>query len=64
MQLLDECHARGLLHTMTGGCNEAKQNVNACLRAERLARSAKNRAEAKVAREKRLKLWREIDENS
>lgn len=64
MQLLDECHARGLLHVMAGGCNDAKQNVNACLRAERLERTAKNREKAKVAREKTLAVWREIEENS
>lgn len=64
MQILDECHARGFLHTMTGACNEAKRDVNACLRAERLERTAKNRAKAKVAREKTLELWKEIDENS
>ena len=64
MQILDECHTRGFLHVMTGGCNEAKRNVNACLRAERLERTAKNREKAKIEREKRLQLWREIDENS
>lgn len=49
---------------MAGGCNEAKRNVNACLRAERLERTAKNREKAKIAREKTLELWKEIDENS
>lgn len=49
---------------MKGGCNDAKQDVNACLRVERLERTAKNREKAKVAREKTLALWREIDENS
>lgn len=64
MQILDECHARGFLHAMTGGCNDAKRDVNACLRAERLERTAKNRDKAKIAREKTLAMWREIEENS
>ncbi len=64
MRILDECHARGFLHKLAGGCNEAKRDVNACLRAERLERGAKNRAKAKVARQKTLEMWREIDENS
>lgn len=64
MQILDECHARGFLHKMTGGCNNAKRDVNACLRAERLERTAENRAKAKLKREHTLELWREIDENS
>lgn len=64
MQILDECHARGFLHKMAGGCNSAKRDVNACLRAERLERTAENRAKAKVRREQTLELWKEIDENS
>ena len=64
MQILDECHARGFLHVMTGGCNDAKRNVNACLRAERLERTAKNREKAKIEREQTLQVWREIDEKS
>lgn len=64
MRMLDECHARGFLHKLFGGCNDVKRDVNACLRAERLERTAQNRAKAKMAREKRLELWREIDENS
>jgi COX assembly mitochondrial protein 2 len=64
MQILDECHARGFLHKLFGGCNDAKRDVNACLRVERLERTAQNRAKAKIATEKRLELWREIDENS
>lgn len=64
MQLLDECHAQGFFHKMSGACNTAKRDVNACLRAERLERTAENRAKAKVQKEKRVELWREIEENS
>ena len=64
MALLDECHARGFLHKMFGGCNEAKRDVNRCLRAERVERTAKNREKAKERRQKIERVWREIDEES
>ena len=64
MQILDECHARGFLFKAIGGCNEAKRDVNMCLRAERLARTAANRETAKKEREKIKEVWREIDANS
>lgn len=64
MAILDECHARGFLHKALGGCNEAKQDVNLCLRAERLERQAKNREIAKQKRAKIKAVWDEIDQNS
>lgn len=64
MQILDECHSQGFLHKMTGGCNDAKQDVNRCLRAERVERTARNREEAKRRKERIQSVWREIDSNS
>ena len=64
MALLDECHAQGFLHKLLGNCNSAKQNVNKCLRAERLERTAQNREKAKQKKEKIQKVWRQIDEES
>ncbi len=64
MSALDECHAQGFLHKMTGGCNDAKRDVNKCLRAERLERTARNREKAKEKRERIEKIWKEIDEES
>lgn len=64
MTALDECHARGFLWKTMGMCSSLKTEVNKCLRAERLERTAKNR---EVAREKDRRIrevWREIDENS
>jgi len=64
MRALDECHARGFLYKVFGNCSKAKHEVNMCLRAERLKRTAANR---KVAGEKRQKIeeaWKKIDENS
>lgn len=64
MAILDECHAQGFLHKALGGCNGAKQDVNKCLRAERLERTAKNRVKAKERNDKIQKIWREIDQES
>ena len=64
MQILDECHANGFFHKVIGSCNKAKQDLNMCLRAERLERTAKNRELAKREREKIKEKWKEIDMNS
>ena len=64
MSILDECHARGFIHKLFGGCNDAKRDVNACLRAERLERQAKNREAAKQKRARIEAVWKEIDEGS
>ncbi len=64
MTALDECHARGLLWKSLGMCSDLKTQVNKCLRAERLERTARNR---EIAREKSAKVkavWNEIDANS
>ena len=64
MAILDECHARGFLHKAIGSCNRAKTDVNKCLRAERLERTARNREQAKKERERIKAKWGEIDANS
>lgn len=64
MELLEECHENSFLYKMFGGCNQAKENLNKCLRAQRLMRTRLNAEKAKVAREQREKLWREIDEEN
>ena len=64
MALLDECHARGFMFSVFGGCNQAKRDVNMCLRAARLERTAQNREKGREKKEKIQSVWREIDENS
>jgi len=64
MSILDECHERGFLWKAMGMCNEAKRNVNKCLRAERLERTRKNREAAKIKRAMVEAKWAEIDANS
>ncbi|KAF2498387.1 UPF0287-domain-containing protein [Mytilinidion resinicola] len=64
MNALDECHARGFLYKAIGMCNDAKHQVNMCLRAQRLERTRLNREEAQRRREKVQARWTEIDENT
>ena len=64
MTALDECHARGFLYRSVGMCNEAKRQVNKCLRVARLERTKANREKAKAQREKIKQIWAEIDGNS
>ena len=64
MRALEECHAQGFLHKAMGSCNGAKRDVNKCLRAARLERTAKNREAAKVKKGKIEQKWSEIDANS
>ena len=47
-----------------GMCSDLKLQVNKCLRAERLERTARNREQAKVKNERVKALWQEIDANS
>lgn len=62
--MLDECHAHGFMYKAMGMCNDAKTNVNRCLRAQRLERTAKNREAAKLKREQIEAVWAKIDEES
>ena len=64
MTALEECHARGFLWKSMGMCSDIKLQVNKCLRAERLERTARNREQAKLKREKINAVWAEIDANS
>ncbi|KAI1394136.1 UPF0287-domain-containing protein [Hypoxylon trugodes] len=64
MTALEECHARGFLWKSMGMCNDAKDKVTLCLRAERLKRTANNREAAKAKRDSIRRAWTEIDENS
>ena len=64
MNLLDECHARGFLHSALGNCNEAKRDVTKCLRAARIERQKMNLDKAREKRKETLEMWKEIDDNS
>ncbi|RFU36126.1 hypothetical protein B7463_g268, partial [Scytalidium lignicola] len=64
MNLLDECHARGFLWKAVGMCNNAKTEVNKCLRAQRLEKTKSNRTAARSKRDEIRAKWSEIDANS
>ena len=64
MSALEECHARGFLWKSMGMCSGLKRDVNKCLRGERLERTAHNRQQAKVKREKINAIFADIDANS
>ncbi len=64
MMAFEECHARGFIWKSLGMCNDAKEQMRMCLRAERIKRTAKNREIARMKREKVVQAWNEIDENS
>ncbi|TBU32238.1 UPF0287-domain-containing protein [Dichomitus squalens] len=62
IQALDACHADGWSR-WTGGCNQAKQDLNMCLRKERVDRTTKNREQAKAKRERIEYAWKELRED-
>ncbi|KXT18748.1 hypothetical protein AC579_2733 [Pseudocercospora musae] len=64
MTALEECHAKGFLWKCMGMCSSTKTEVNKCLRAARLQRTAANREEAKKKRAHMEKIWNEIDANT
>ncbi|KAI1790800.1 UPF0287-domain-containing protein [Ganoderma leucocontextum] len=62
IQALDACHADGWSR-WTGACNQAKTNLNLCLRKERVDRTTKNRVEAKAKRGKVEQAWKELHDD-
>ncbi|KAI0721539.1 UPF0287-domain-containing protein [Cerioporus squamosus] len=62
IQALDACHADGWSR-WTGACNQAKHDLNMCLRKERVDRTTKNREEAKAKREKIEQAWKELHDD-
>ncbi|CAL1704102.1 unnamed protein product [Somion occarium] len=59
IQALEACHADSWAK-WTGGCNQAKRDLNNCLRQDRLDQSAKNRENAKLRRGKTEKAWQDL----
>lgn len=61
---LEECHAKGFMWKAAGMCNDAKQQLSLCLKAERakMQDSNRNGVENKQARIRQK--WKEIDESS
>ncbi|KAI0736860.1 hypothetical protein C8Q72DRAFT_28040 [Fomitopsis betulina] len=61
IQALDACHANNWAK-WTGGCNRAKNDLNMCLRKERVDRTTQNREEAKRRRQKTEQAWKDINQ--
>jgi COX assembly protein 2 len=64
MVALEQCHARGFIWKAAGMCNDPKEQLAACLRAERSKTQKFNRNDTEDKRAKVRQKWREIDENS
>ncbi|MCJ1331462.1 hypothetical protein MMC10_008153 [Thelotrema lepadinum] len=64
MRALEECHDKGFIWKLFGNCNDVKREVNKCLAQARSEWTAQNREKARPTREKVVKRWREIEENS
>ncbi|SNX83111.1 related to CMC2 - protein of the mitochondrial intermembrane space involved in respiratory chain complex assembly [Melanopsichium pennsylvanicum] len=64
IQALNECHAQGVWHKITGGCNGIKHELNMCLRAERVERTANHVKESRQNRKKTEEVWKKIDDES
>ncbi|KAI9064183.1 UPF0287-domain-containing protein [Trametes sanguinea] len=62
IQALEACHASGW-NRWTGACNQAKHDLNMCLRKERIDRTTENREKAKVRRQKTEQAWKELHDD-
>ncbi|KAK7693211.1 hypothetical protein QCA50_002777 [Cerrena zonata] len=61
IEALEACHAETWAK-WTGGCNQAKVDLNNCLKQDRFDQAAKNREKAKERREKTQNALRELHE--
>jgi len=61
IEALQTCHASSWAK-WTGGCNQAKWDLNECLKKDRANQAAENRANAKERRAKTEKAWQELKE--
>ncbi|KAK4237148.1 cytochrome c oxidase biogenesis protein Cmc1-like protein [Achaetomium macrosporum] len=64
MQALEECHAKGFMWKAAGMCNDAKEQLAACLRAERAKNQDSNRNGVQDKQARIRQRWKEIEENS
>ncbi|PWN93949.1 UPF0287-domain-containing protein [Acaromyces ingoldii] len=64
IQRLQECHEHGFWNRLLGSCNGIKEELNQCLREERIARTARNREESRAQRERTRHLWKAIEDQS
>ncbi|KAF8495366.1 hypothetical protein JB92DRAFT_2553210, partial [Gautieria morchelliformis] len=60
---LDQCHSQWWGARFMGTCNKAKQELNMCLRKERLDRAARNREVSRERRKKTEAGWQGLEED-
>ncbi|WWD19066.1 hypothetical protein CI109_103524 [Kwoniella shandongensis] len=58
---LEQCHAKGMMYKLAGGCNDQKTALTLCLRKERLDRTERNREDAKARTAKKKEVWAALD---
>ncbi|SAM07912.1 hypothetical protein [Absidia glauca] len=64
IEALDQCHKANSFNKFLGFCNDAKREVDQCLKEEFLAQRAENRGKNAEKRAKMKKVWQDIDEPS
>lgn len=62
IRALEECHALPYIQRMMGQCNNFKDELNKCLKAERLDRMDHRRQAALEKRKKVEARWKEMEE--
>ncbi|KAL4251672.1 COX assembly mitochondrial protein [Abortiporus biennis] len=62
IEALEACHA-STWAKWTGGCNQAKLDLNSCLHQHRADNAAKNREAAKKRRDKTNQAWKDLHED-
>jgi COX assembly protein 2 len=62
IEALEECHRLPYTQRMFGACNNPKDALNKCLRAERLDRNKENYRRAAEKRKAIEKRWKEMEE--
>ncbi|ODQ53092.1 UPF0287-domain-containing protein [Saitoella complicata NRRL Y-17804] len=60
---LEACH-KDWVKKFSGGCNDYKQELTLCLRAERLQNQKANQAQVADKKRRVKEKWAEIEENS
>ncbi|KAL5511570.1 hypothetical protein ACEPAH_4787 [Sanghuangporus vaninii] len=59
IEALDQCHSN-LWAKYFGGCNDIKNELNMCLRRERIERTKRNSEESKIRAERRKRALEEL----
>ncbi|KAI8073958.1 hypothetical protein BC940DRAFT_231651 [Gongronella butleri] len=64
IEALDQCHRANSFNKFLGFCNDAKRQVDACLKEEFLYQRAQNKDKNKAKRDRMKQVWKDLDEPS